>query len=218
MQRIGLYGGSFDPIHHGHLISARSLAERLGLERVLIIVAARPPHKQHVRATAFAHRYEMARRAVDGDPLFQVLDIEARREGPSYTIDTVAALRAEMGNEPEFFWFIGGDTLPALHTWHRARELVRQVTIVTATRPGWTPPDLQTLAKGLGESAARMLLSHCIATPSIAISATDIRRRRAAGLPIRYLIPPSVEEYIQTSALYSAESADPSDNGPSGNV
>lgn len=213
MRRIGLYGGSFDPIHHGHLISARSLAERLDLERVLLIPAARPPHKPNIEMTAIEHRLAMATLAVDGDPLFDVLDIEAHRDGPSFTIDTVDQLQAELGAGTTLFWFIGGDTLPQLPTWHRVRELVQRVTIVTATRPGWNPPDAQVLADAVGLDAARALLDQCESTPSIGISATNIRFRCAEGRSIRYLTPPNVEDYIVSNRLYGpAKFADECDN------
>jgi len=203
MPRIGLYGGSFDPIHHGHLISARSLAERLDLERVLLIPAARPPHKPNVRLAPIDHRLAMARLAVEHDPLFDVLDIEARRDGPSYTIDTVDQLRASFGPDTKLFWFIGGDSLPELPTWHRVRELVQRVQIVTATRPGWQSPDVGVLARAVGASAAKALLDHCISTPSIGISATRIRSRCATGQSIRYLTPPAVEHYVASHRLYA---------------
>jgi nicotinate-nucleotide adenylyltransferase len=213
MRRIGLYGGSFDPIHHGHLISARSLAERLDLERVFLIPAARPPHKPHVQLTGIEHRLAMARLAVDGDPLFDVLDIEAHRAGPSYSIDTVDQLRSSFGPDAEMFWFIGGDTLPELPMWHRVRELVGRVTIVTATRPGWRSPGLGLLAEAVGEPAARALLDHCLATPSIGISASEIRSRCAAGKSIRYLTPANVERYVVSHRLYgAADFAEQGDN------
>lgn len=202
MSRIGLYGGTFDPIHHGHLISARSLAEQLDLQRVYLIPAARPPHKPRVITASMTHRLEMARRAVEGDPLFEVTDIEAKRDGPSYTIDTVERARQAFGDSASLFWFIGGDSLPELPTWHRVGELVERVTIVTATRPGWQHPTEAELAAAVGDAAARELLSNCVATPSIGISATEIRERRRRGLSVRYLTPPAVVEYMEAHCLY----------------
>lgn len=208
MTRVGLYGGTFDPIHHGHLISARSLAETLDLERVYLIPAARPPHKPGQVMTSIDDRLEMVRLAVEGDTLFEVCEIEATRDGPSYTYDTVERMRAIFGGSTELFWFIGGDSLPELHSWHRIRELVQCVTIVTATRPGWLPPTHETLATAVGESAARELLSNCVGTPSIGISATEIRNRRSTGLSIWYLTPRDVVQYIERNDLYaSADSA-----------
>lgn len=202
MARIGLYGGTFDPIHHGHLISARSLSEQLDLERVFLIPAARPPHKPNGAATSMEDRLAMARLAVAGDALFEVSDIESRRDGPSYTIDTVERIRQAFGAATELFWFIGGDSLPELPSWHRVRELVERVSIVTATRPGWQQPTEATLSAAVGEAAARRLLSNCVATPSIGISATEIRERRAAGRSVRYLTPPAVVAYMEDHGLY----------------
>lgn len=200
--RIGLYGGTFDPIHHGHLISARSLAEKLQLKRVVLIPSANPPHKPNTEHTPIEHRLAMTRAAVEGDTLFEVSDLESRRDGPSFTIDTVREFQTRLGPDAELFWFIGGDSLPALRTWRDIATLVNIVTIVTATRPGWSLPTEPELAEGLGQDAARKLLSNCVSTPSIGISATEIRRRCADKLPIRYLAPESVVNYIKEHALY----------------
>jgi len=200
--RIGLYGGTFDPIHHGHLISARALAEQLELTRVILIPSAQPPHKPDVAHTPIDDRIAMVRAAVDGDALFEVSTIEAERDGPSYTFDTVGAFRDQLGQAAELFWFIGGDSLPELHSWHRIRELVERVTIVTAARPGWKLPTEAELAEAVSPTAARQLLDHCIATPKIGISATQIRARCADGLSIRYLAPDAVVEYVGSHGLY----------------
>lgn len=200
--RIGLYGGSFDPIHFGHLISARSIAEQLELDRVVLIPSARPPHKQTRAMTAPEHRLTMARLAVEGDPLFGVSDLELRREGPSYTFDTVSEFRSMMGPEIELSWFIGADTLPELPTWYRVAELVKSVRIVTACRPGWVAPSIQLLATAVGEDSAKQLLRDCFETPRIDISATDIRNRVRMGKTVRYLIPDAAASYIATASLY----------------
>lgn len=200
--RIGLYGGSFDPIHFGHLISARGIAEQLGLDRVVLIPSARPPHKQSVSLTDPAHRLAMAALAVEADPLFGVSDLELRRHGPSYTFDTVTEFRNMMGPDVELAWFIGGDTLTELPTWYRVAELVKIVRIVTAVRPGWSPPPIGHLAAAVGEQSAMQLLADCLRTPAIDISATDIRGRVRAGKPIRYLVPDEVASYIMKHSLY----------------
>lgn len=201
-QRIGLYGGSFDPIHFGHLISARSLAEQLGLDRVVLIPSARPPHKQGVPMTPAEDRLAMARLAVEGDPAFGVSEIELQREGPSYTFDTIAEFRRVVGPDIELVWFIGADSLPELPTWYRVAELVQAVRIVTACRPGWTPPPAGALARAVGEKASARLLQDCLQTPQIDISATEIRQRVRAGLPIRYLVPDRVAAHIDHVRLY----------------
>jgi len=200
--RIGLFGGSFNPIHFGHLITARSVAEQLGHARIMLIPASVPPHKQHAALAAPEHRLEMARRAVAGDPLFEVSDMELRRAGPSYTFDTVTALRARFGDAATFDWIIGADTLPELITWHRISELVRIVQFVTMVRPGQPPRDLETLRACVGDAAFDGLLAHRLTTPAVEISATDLRGRVARGDSIRYCCPDSVIDYIQAQKLY----------------
>lgn len=201
-RRIGLYGGCFDPIHFGHLISARSIAEAIDLSHIVLIPSARPPHKDHVRVTDAAHRLAMARLAVEGDSLFEVSDLELHRAGPSYTYDTVEECRRLYGAEAELFWLIGADSLPELPTWHRIAQLVERVTIVTATRPGWRPPKTDLLSHAMAESAARLLLENCVVTPGIEISASDIRTRLVEGRSIRYLTPEPVRSYIDEEGFY----------------
>ncbi len=201
-QRVGLCGGSFDPIHHGHLVSARSIAERHRLDRLVLIPSARPPHKQGIALTDPLHRLAMARLAVEGDGFFEVSDMEMRRAGPSYTFDTVTEFRKKLGPSDELFWIIGADTLPELPTWYRIAELVSLVRIVTATRPGWQPPDTEVLSRAIGIDRAQELLANCLPTPPIDVSATDIRARVKAGLSIEHLVPTAVASYIEAHALY----------------
>lgn len=202
---VGLYGGSFDPIHFGHLISARSLAEHFGLDRVVLIPSARPPHKPGVRLAGEEHRLAMAQLAADDDPLFDVSDLEFHRAGPSYTIDTVAAMQQTLGATVELSWIIGADSLPELPTWYRVSDLVQQVRIITATRPGWQRPELSRLAEAVGAELAEQLVANSAQTPAIDISATDIRRRAASGLSIRYLVPAPVASYIHQHGLYATD-------------
>lgn len=204
--RIGLYGGSFDPIHFGHLIAARSVAEQIGLSKVVLIPARQSPNKADRPITAPYHRLAMTRLAVEGDALFDVSDMELQRPGPSYTIDTVLAFRGQFGPGTEFFWIIGADSLPDLPSWRRITELVKLAQIVTAARPGWQPPNTDTLAAIVGLDAARSLLKHCCPTAEIDISSTDIRSRLQAGLSIRYLVPSEVASYIHLHQLYSFHS------------
>jgi nicotinate-nucleotide adenylyltransferase len=201
-EQIGLYGGSFDPIHFGHLISARAIGEQLDLASIVLIPSRQPPHKAPGRVSEAAHRLAMTRLAVEGDAFFEVSDIEMHRAGPSYTLDTIVSFRERIGGDAKLFWIIGADSLPELPTWYRVAELVRSVTIVTAVRPGWRLPDLDVLAPAVGEASAKELLSNCCLTPPIGISATDIRARIAAGRSVRYLLPEAVMSYIEEHALY----------------
>ncbi len=203
---MALFGGSFNPIHHGHLIIARAVAERLGAGRLVLIPSASPPHKQTRSDLADAmHRLTMARIAVAGEPGVEVSDLEIRRTGPSYTFDTVNAFREQMGEGVSLFWIIGGDSLPELHTWYRARELVDACTIVTAVRPGYEAPRLGVLQPTLTIEQVERLLRNILPTPRIDISATDIRRRVRAGRCIRHLVPEGVREYIERERLYGGD-------------
>lgn len=201
-QRIGLYGGSFDPIHFGHLIIARSIAEQLDLARVILIPAPRPPHKLNQLPTDARYRLEMARLAVEGDPLFDVSDIELHRHGPSYTFDTVQEFHRLFGPTVELYWIIGADSLPELPSWYRIRDLVASVNIVCAERPGANRLNESELAFALGEEAAKRILARCLKTPKIEISATEIRQRVAMRRPIMYLVPEAVRSYIYAHGLY----------------
>ncbi len=200
--RIGLYGGSFDPIHVGHLISARALAEQIGLSRVILIPAGVPPHKRGHPLTPADHRLAMARLAVQDDPLFEVDDCELLRTGPSYTIETIEAYRARLGGDAALYWIIGCDSLAELPTWHRVADLVERVQIVTMVRPGSSPPPAEVLATSVGDKAAKLLLESCYQTPAIEISATDIRSRVGTGRSIRYLVPEAVRRYIEQNRIY----------------
>ncbi len=205
--KIGLYGGSFDPIHFGHLISARSIAEHLHLDRMILLISPRPPHKTGIRQTDAQHRLEMARLAVENEPLLEVSDAELKRDGPSYSIDTIEAFQRDLGPDATLYWVIGADSLPELPTWRRVYDLVRAARIVTATRPGFVPPSVDFLAEAVGADAAQALLDQCCPTPAIDISSTDIRNRVAQGLSIRFLVPEKVSSYIQRHGLYARGSA-----------
>ncbi len=202
IERVGLYGGSFNPIHCGHLIIARSVAERLGLARVIFLPSAVPPHKQDECLVDSDQRAEMVRLAIAGEQLFDFSDYDLTRSGPSYTIETVAHFRRRLPEGTELFWIIGADWLRELGTWYKAQELVEACTIVTAARPGWDQPDLPALPGRFTEAQIAKLRDHILDTPRIDISAGDIRRRVAAGKPIRYLVPESVRLYVEMFRLY----------------
>ena len=200
---IVLVGGSFNPIHHGHLIVAGAVAEQLRLSRVVFIPSANPPHKQGHDLADAADRLAMARLAVGDEPDLDVSDVEIRRGGPSYTILTVEAYRQTLVVPGQtLYWLIGSDTLPELHTWHRARELVSMCRIVTAVREGFESPDLSVLEPTLSPGQVRQLQADILPTPRIDISATAVRHRVAQGRSIRYLVPDAVCEYIERRGLY----------------
>ena len=200
---IGLYGGSFDPIHHGHLIAARAVAEQLGLERMIFIPAPSPPHKTGRRLSEATHRLAMARLAVAGEAGFEASDLEIARGGLSYTVLTVEAFRREVGPATPLYWLIGTDSLGELHTWYQVERLIELCRVVTAARPGFEDPDLAPLEARIGPEQVAVLRQGVLTTPMIDISATDVRRRVAGGRSIRYLVPPSVEAYIREHGLYT---------------
>jgi nicotinate-nucleotide adenylyltransferase len=190
-----ILGGSFNPPHHGHLITARAAAEARGFDRVVLMPCAQPPHKPDSRDLAPpADRLAMCRAAVEGDPFFLVDDWEALRHTPSYTIHTVRELKRrglEMVN-----WLIGADMLNSLPTWHESACLLREANFIIMARPG------SEIDWGKLPGVLQPLRNNVAATPLIEISSTNIRARVAAGQPIDYLVPPGVAEYIAERRLY----------------
>lgn len=199
---VALFGGSFNPIHHGHLIIARAVAERLDLVRLVLIPSANPPHKVGQDLADAADRLAMVRLAIADEPFFEVSDTEIRRRGTSYTILTLEEYRSRLAPGEDLYWIIGGDTISELHTWYRARELVDLCRIVTAVRPGFETPDLSVLQPTLSAAQVERLRRGILETPRVDISATDVRRRVAEGLSIRFLVPEAVREYIERKELY----------------
>jgi nicotinate-nucleotide adenylyltransferase len=190
--KLGLFGGTFDPVHHGHLIVAEYVRERVGLDRVLFIPTMISPHKMDAAVTSPAHRFAMLREGVKSNPFFQVSDMEIERGGVSYTVDTLRLLGEENATD-EFFLLIGADNLEEFRTWKDPGEIVRRAKLVVMNRPGFT-----------GTPADPSLPGDIIQcpVPSIDISATEIRRRVEQGLTISYLVPPSVCRYIDRHRLY----------------
>jgi nicotinate-nucleotide adenylyltransferase len=201
-QAVLLYGGSFNPIHNGHLIVVRSAAEQLDVSRIVLIPSAAPPHKNNAQLAGAEDRLEMVRLAIADEPGFEVSDVEIRRTGPSYTILTVEEYRRELGPDAPLYWLIGADTLPELHTWYRVAELVELCRIVTAARPGYERPDLSSLQGCLSSAQIQRLSEGILTTPRIDISATEIRRRAREGRSIRYLLPESVRGWVRRRDLY----------------
>ncbi len=200
--RIGLFGGSFNPIHLGHLIVARDVLEVHALDRMLWIPCGRPPHKTGHGLAPGEHRAAMIERAIAGEPQFSLCRLELEREGPSYTIETVRELRARMPAE-ELFFVVGADTVAELATWKEIEELMRLCEFIPIARPGGPvrpAPD----ALGLPLAAAERMLARWTEAHWIGISSSEIRRRLAAGLSVRYLVPDPVEQYLRDHHLYGA--------------
>jgi nicotinate-nucleotide adenylyltransferase len=186
--RIGLFGGSFDPIHLGHLIVGRAVAEALGLEELRFMPTGEQPLKRGRHAATAAQRAAMVAAAVEGEPVLTLERIEADRPGPSYTVETLRALRAR---EPgrEFVVLLGADAAAELEQWHEVAALPGLARLVAFTRAGSGRP-------------AHPLLDQVVEAPAVEISSTAIRQRVAAGRSIRYLVPDAVAEYIAAQGLY----------------
>ena len=199
-KRVGIMGGTFDPIHMGHLVIAEAARETLGLSQVIFIPAAQPPHKTGRKVAAAEHRLRLTQLAVEGNPHFCALDLEMRREGPSYSYDTLRALVEEHGESTDFYFIVGGDELDTIFTWHRVSELFSLCHFAAAKRKG-SPIRLDDVRERLGEEVLARI--HPVNTPGLEISSTDIRRRLREGRSIRYLVPEKVEAYIYKEGLYS---------------
>ncbi len=186
----GLLGGSFDPVHHGHLIAAGRAAEALALDRVLFIPCLRQPLKARGPAASPAHRRAMVELAVAGEPRFALETMELDRPGggPSYTVDTLRAVAARDRGE-RLVLLLGADAAASLPAWRAVEEVAALAEIAVLTRPG-------------APEVASRLVRHVVATPAIEISASEIRARCLAGKSIRYLVPDSVADYIERTRLY----------------
>jgi nicotinate-nucleotide adenylyltransferase len=196
--RLGVFGGSFDPVHLGHLILAEQSREQAHLDRVLFVPAARPPHKQGQVLTPFAQRLEMLALAIAGHPAFQISEIERDRPGLSYTVHTLTELQ-QQHPEAELCLLLGTDMARDLPTWRHPERILELAELVIMDRPGATLPELATLIPMPGGKSPRLRL---VQAPLIEISGRDIRRRVAEGQTIRYLVPRAVEVYVQDKHLY----------------
>ena len=200
---ILLFGGTFDPIHNGHLVIARSAADKIGAQRVVLVPSANPPHKNHSSLTPARHRLVMTELAVRGQELFEVSDCELKRPGPSFTIDTVQYFRERYGPNIPLYWLIGGDTIKELVLWYKVEQLVDECIIVTAGRPGCDIEVDFTVFRGkLSDEQITRLKQFILETPLLDISATDIRHRIRSSLTISDLTPPAVRDYIIENNLY----------------
>lgn len=199
---VGILGGTFNPIHIAHLVIAESVREHYHLQKVLFIPSARPPHKTDADIMPAFHRVELVRRAIADNPHFELCEIEVHRQGPSYSVETLRTLRAADTLPTEYFFIIGSDSIPELHTWKSIEELARLCTFVVVPRPGWELDRLAKIDLGLPDWLTRSILSHVVQAPLVAISSTEIRDRIRYGKSIRYLVPGTVEEYITEHNLY----------------
>jgi nicotinate-nucleotide adenylyltransferase len=195
--RIGVFGGTFDPIHVGHLVSAEEVRVELGLERVVFVPARLPPHKLDHVVSLVEHRLAMVELAIASNPHFAVSKVDIDRSGPSYTVDTIELLRDEWGGG-EIYFIMGSDSLLDILTWHNPQRLIRLCRFAVVSRPGYQV-DLDELDDLLPGVASRVQMLNA---PELAISSTDIQRRVREGLSIKYQVPEAVEDYIYQYKLY----------------
>ncbi|HIE17322.1 MAG TPA: nicotinate-nucleotide adenylyltransferase [Dehalococcoidia bacterium] len=198
--KIGVLGGTFDPIHNGHLSIAGEARARLNLSKVLFVPAAQPWLKTDRVVTPVRHRLEMVRRAIAGYPYFELSTLETDRSGPSYTVDTIATLRQRLGADARIFFLLGWDSLAELPEWKEPARLVRLCRLVAIARPGLDRPDLEALeifVPGITQSVIWLDVA------PIDISASAIRAKVSQRLPISSLVPDVVESYIAENNLYS---------------
>ena len=200
--RIGIFGGTFDPVHMGHLILAEQCRDQAKLDEVWFLPSYIPPHKAGAGVTRFEQRCDMLDLAVAGHPAFRIDRIEKELPEPSFTARTLAELHARHpGNE--FFLLMGSDCLPDLPSWYEPRQVIELAGLVVVPRPGvmlWTA---ERLAKALGVDVSAVRLRF-VACPMIEIASRELRRAVADGMSIRYMVPRAVEEYVRERKLYTA--------------
>jgi len=196
--RIGVLGGTFDPPHIGHLWLATLAADGLALDRVLFMPAAQPPHKRGRRMSSPTDRMLLTRLAIAGNDAFELCPIEMERPGPSFTVDSIAELQRMHGGA-RLFLIMAADSLAQIDTWREPDRLLSMVEWAVGPRPRAELPAREALRERFGTAARRI---HLLSGPSLDVSASDIRRRVAAGRAIRYLVPVAVEELIAERKLY----------------
>lgn len=199
-QRIGILGGTFDPIHNGHLVAAEAARERFSLEQIIFVPTGIPPHKELDMITDYWHRHVMVVLAVLGNPYFKVSRLEYERGGVTYTVDTMRQLREVYSDEGTDIYFITGvDTILDVFGWREPEELFSLCKFIAATRPGY---DMRIVKEIFGKYYHNVV--EFLEMPQMDISSSDIRRRVREGKSIKYLVPEVVEHYIRQQGLYSS--------------
>lgn len=202
MRRVGVIGGTFDPIHYGHLVIAEEVYASLDLAKMVFVPAGQPPHKPGRVVTVAQHRLAMLELAIASNPHFTISYIDLERKGPSYTVETLQLLRKQWGAQTAIYFVIGWDSLEELLTWYDPAGVLEQLThLVAVHRPGHTevPGYREQLEKHLPGISQRLIT---VPAPQLDISATDLRLRVAEGRPIKYQVPEAVEQYIVQHGLY----------------
>jgi nicotinate-nucleotide adenylyltransferase len=195
-RRLGVMGGTFDPIHHGHLLTAEEAAVQFGLDEVVFVPTGQPWMKEERDVSSPEHRYLMTVIATASNPRFFVSRLEVDREGPTYTVDTLRELKEQRGGDVDLFFVTGADAVLEIFQWKDPDEILELAHFIAATRPGYD------LARFEAEEPSRHRNVSVMNIPALAISSTDIRERVREGRPIRYLVPEGVENYIEKAGLY----------------
>jgi nicotinate-nucleotide adenylyltransferase len=198
LQRIGVIGGTFDPLHYGHLAAAEEVRVRLNLSRVLFVVAGIPPHKLNEEVTPVEHRVAMVELGIASNPHFQISRVDVDRPGPSYSVDTISILLEQYGRGTEVFFIMGLDSLVEVPAWHDPGRLIQLCHLVAVTRPGFDV-DMSHLEASVPGISSRVEI---VDMPALDISSSDLQRRVSEGLPIKYQVPEEVERYINEQHLY----------------
>jgi nicotinate-nucleotide adenylyltransferase len=197
-RRLGVLGGTFDPIHYGHLVAAQETHYQLELERVLLVPVGQPPHKLNEPLSPAEHRVRMIELAIEGRPQFALSRVDVDRPGPQYTADTLALLREEWGPDTRLFFIAGSDSLADILHWRAPRQIVREAELAVVRRPGGKV-DVDRLARELPGLRDRL---HWVQMPLLDISSTGLQARVRQGRPISFFLPPAVEAYILEQGLY----------------
>ena len=199
MKNIGLMGGTFDPVHLGHLAVAEEACRQVGMSEVVFVPAGHPYFKALARITPAEHRLKMLELALAGKPGFRISLIEIQRPGPSYAVDTVSRMREKLDPGDEIYFILGWDSVLTLPRWQEPERLISLCRLVVAPRPGFPKPDIGIVEKDLPGISQRSVI---LEKPVVDISSTDIRERIRAGLPVDGLLPPAVIGYIREKGLY----------------
>jgi len=197
--KVGILGGTFDPIHSGHLMIAEAARKKLELKRIIFVPAGEPWLKSDHEITPAFNRVEMVRMAIEGQPNYELSTLEVDRPGPSYSVDTVDILRRNTGDSDKLYFLMGWDSLKEIPEWHQPKKLTELCTLVAVTRPGMRRPNLDRLEKSVPGIARNLLW---LDIPPIDINSSDIRKRVAKGLSISGMVPAPVERYIKENELY----------------
>jgi nicotinate-nucleotide adenylyltransferase len=204
-ERVGILGGTFDPVHIGHLLLAEETRLALKLDRVVFIPTGQPWRKADRRVTAAADRLAMVELAIAGNPAFSVSRIEIERQGPTYTVETLERLRQDWGTQIRLWFILGSDALQDLPNWREAPRIVAQARLAVAARESLSPADLARLVQRVPVLPGRV---DFVSLPRVEVSSSELRRRLASGRPARYWLPERVEQYVRDHGLYRDLAAD----------